>query len=107
MSVPGFSGEMSLYPSREHYRSSMSGISAAHGEVLPQLRIGGGGGGLGFHWPNRCNIACFFAAVACNVGCAGTGPGYVACLVACGAAEVACLAACGGGLIGEPGQVLI
>jgi hypothetical protein len=47
MSIPGYSGESSLYRTREHYRSAEKAPSPSkHGRgVVAQLPVGGGGSG--------------------------------------------------------------
>jgi hypothetical protein len=95
MSVPGFDADMTLYDGK-YYRSVAPASWQPQG-VIPQLRIGGGGGlggGLGFHWPSWCEISCAAAAAACNIACVGAAIGYPACVAACSTAEIACLVAC-------------
>jgi hypothetical protein len=97
MKIPGFTARESLYQSEITYSRGANSPSDMQA-IIPQARpVGGGiggGGGLGFHWPSRCEISCAVSAAACNIGCASAGPGYLVCLAGCAAAEIACLAAC-------------
>lgn len=106
MSLPGFTADASVCEMVDVRWSSTPRSPRVAEGVVAQATIGAGGfggagslggiGDLGFSWswPSRCEIGCALAAVACNLACAGTGPGYFSCLVACGAAEVACLSNC-------------
>jgi hypothetical protein len=87
--MPGFTADNSLRHNRS-YRSS-GGKSPQTQQVVPQLRIGGGGiggGGLGFHWPSWCEIGCASAAALCIAATDGIG------IAACIASEITCLAGC-------------
>jgi hypothetical protein len=88
---PGFTAEAGLHPTSTCYQLPADREhSRAEHRVIPQLRVGAGvpTGGLGFHWPTWCELACASAAAACLAGTAG------AAAALCIPAEIACLQAC-------------
>jgi hypothetical protein len=50
MNIPGFTAEVSLYRTKEASRFSQA-ASASVPQILPQLGIGIGGGGIGVTYP--------------------------------------------------------
>ena len=50
MNIPGFTAEVSLYRAKEASRFSQA-ASASVPQILPQLGIGIGGGGIGVTYP--------------------------------------------------------
>jgi hypothetical protein len=101
LNMPGFTADASIGNHRS-YHSTANGSRGENRNIIPQLRIGGGGiggGGLGFHWPSWCEIGCASAAALCIAATEGIG------IAACLASELTCLAGCnsssaGGGVFG-------
>jgi hypothetical protein len=90
--MPGFTAEKSLHRNRRYRSHGGNGFKTQ--QVVPQLRIGGGGiggGGLGLHWPSWCEIGCASAAALCIAATEGIG------VAACIASELTCLAGCNNG----------
>jgi hypothetical protein len=90
--LPGFTSEATLYGSgTQYWTQTTSAQGQGEQRVTPQLRGGIGGissGGLSFHWPTWCELACASAAAACIAGTVGAGVSL------CVLAEIACLNAC-------------
>ncbi len=97
VNMPGFTADVSM-DSHRSYRSTANGNRGENRNIIPQLRIGGGGiiggvGNAGFHLPSWCEIGCASAAALCIAATEGIG------VAACIASELTCLAGCRGNSI--------
>jgi hypothetical protein len=98
MSIPGFTGDASLYRPSRSYQSVRARVDSNRDKrVVPQIRVGGigiggiGGQRLGF-W---CELGCDTAYAFCMAGCGAlSGPVAGACIAVCTSLWRSCNNAC-------------